>query len=125
VDGTPWGLPGEPFLDFPPIDLFAEAAAELAASPDLGDRPLVVLTADMWPNEWSKWIKQIALLSSSSILVRADFSGHAIQIQRPDLTEEAFRLVVAAVRKRAPLPSCSATRLPTLIGTCLDPTSSE
>ncbi len=58
VDGTPIGLPGEPFLNppgLPPIDLvggpglpdsyyLAAAGAELAAAPDLGTRPLVLLT---------------------------------------------------------------------------------
>jgi hypothetical protein len=65
--------------------------------------------------------KQLTLLSTSSILVRAEYAGHAIQFLAPDLTAEAFRLVVAAVRNRAPLPSCSATRLPALDGTCVDP----
>jgi hypothetical protein len=53
---------------------------------------------------WVKWQKQVALLSSSSMLVRADTAGHAIQSDAPDLTAEAFRLVIAAVRNRAPLP---------------------
>jgi pimeloyl-ACP methyl ester carboxylesterase len=133
VDGTPWGLP-EPFLPFPLVDLvggpglpdsfyLAAAAAELAASPDLGARPLVVLTAGVWPDDWLRWTKQLARLSTSSILVRADTAGHAIQIDAPDLTAAAFRLVVAAVRNRAPLPPCSATRLPALDATCLDPSS--
>jgi pimeloyl-ACP methyl ester carboxylesterase len=143
VDGTPIGLPGggwEYGLGQPPIDLLggpgfpdsyyvAAAGAELAAAPDLGARPLVVLThglTDGLPDDfealWVKWQKQVALLSSSSMLVRADTAGHAIQFDAPDLTAEAFRLVIAAVRNRAPLPSCSATRLPALNGTCLDPT---
>ena len=123
VDATPWGLPGEPFLEPPAIGLWAEAAAELAASPDLGTRPLVVLFAKVWPDAWVKWDKQIALLSTSSILIRADGAGHAIQIDAPRLTGEAFRLVIKAVRRNAPLPACAATRLPDLDATCLDPTS--
>lgn len=135
VDGTPWGLPGEPFPDAPLVDLFragpdspdfwymAAAVAALAASPDLGARPLVVLTAGVWPVEWLKWTRPFALLSTSSILLRADDAGHAIQLDAPDLTAEAFRQVIAAVRAGAPLPSCSATLLPRLGGTCLDPTN--
>jgi pimeloyl-ACP methyl ester carboxylesterase len=133
VDGTPWGLPGEPFPDMPLVDLvggptfpdfwyMADAAAALAASPDLGALPLVVLTAGVWPDEWLKWSKQVALLSTSSILVRADDAGHGIQLDAPDLTAEAFRQVIASVRAGARLPACSATPLPRLGGTCLDPT---
>ena len=147
VDGTPIGLPGEgPWLNppgQPPIDLIggpgspdsyylAAAGAELAAAPDLGARPLVLLTHGNSPPgvpadleaQWLTWQKQVALLSTSSILVRAENAGHGIQLDAPDLTAAAFRLVVAAVRNGAPLPSCSATRLPALHGTCLDPTSS-
>ena len=132
VDGTPWGLPGEPFPHAPLVDLFragpaspdafymSEAAAALAASPDLGARPLVVLTAGEWPDDLVKWAKRVALLSTSSILVRADDAGHAIQLDAPDLTAEAFRQVIAAVRAGAPLPACAATPLPRMGGTCLE-----
>jgi pimeloyl-ACP methyl ester carboxylesterase len=145
VDGTPIGLPGEPSWmkppGQPPIDLiggpgfpdsyyYAAADAELAAAPGLGARPLVVLThgltgglPDDFEALWVKWQKQVALLSSSSMLVRAEYAGHPIQSQAADLTAEAFRLVVAAVRAKRPLAACSGTRLPLLSGTCLDPTS--
>ena len=53
-------------------------------------------------------------------LVRAENAGHGIEIDAPDLTAEAFRRVIAAVR--AGLPSGSrATPLPRLGGTCLVP----
>jgi pimeloyl-ACP methyl ester carboxylesterase len=145
VDGTPIGLPpDDPFLNppgFPPSDLigsppdphwyyYAAAGAELAAAPDLGSRPLVVLTHGRpvgLPDDvealWLKWQKQVALLSTSSMLVRADRAGHGIQIDAPELTAAAFRQVIQAVRRNAPLPVCAATRLPDLRGTCLDPTS--
>jgi pimeloyl-ACP methyl ester carboxylesterase len=145
VDGTPIGLPGEPSWmkppGQPPIDLIggpgfpdsyylAAADAELAAAPDLGSRPFVVLThgrSDGIPDDfealWKIWQKRVALLSTSSILVRVDFAGHGIQFEAPDLTAEAFRLVIAAVRVKKPLPACSATRLPDLFGTCLDASS--
>jgi pimeloyl-ACP methyl ester carboxylesterase len=145
VDGTPIGLPGEPSwmrpAGQPPIDLlggpgfpdsyyYAAADAELAAAPDLGSRPFVVLThgrSDGIPADfealWRNWQKRVALLSTSSILVRVDFAGHGIQLEAPDLTAEAFRLVITAVRAKKPLPACSETRLPDLFGTCLDPRS--
>jgi pimeloyl-ACP methyl ester carboxylesterase len=145
VDGTPIGVPGEPSwlrpAGFPPIDLvggpgfpdsfyLAAAGAELEASPDLGSRPLVVLThgrADGIPADfealWSLWQMRTALLSTSSILVRVDDAGHGIQYEFPDLTAEAFRLVIAAVRANATLQACAATTLPDRGGTCLDPSS--
>ena len=145
IDGTPIGVPGEPYwlrpAGFPPIDLIggpglpdsyyvAAADAELSASPGLESRPLVVLVrgrADGVPEDrmalWLLWQKRVALLSTSSMLVRADDAGHPIQIERPDLTAEAFRLVIAAVRAQAPLPACAATPLPGKGGTCLDPSS--
>jgi pimeloyl-ACP methyl ester carboxylesterase len=145
VDGTPIGLPGEPSWmkppGQPPIDLIggpgfpdsyylAAADAELAAAPDLGSRPIVVLThgrSDGIPVDfealWLNWQKRVASLSTSSIPVRVDFAGHAIQSEAPDLTAEAFRQVIRAVRTGAPLPACAATPLPLLSGTCLDPSS--
>jgi pimeloyl-ACP methyl ester carboxylesterase len=145
VDGTPIGLPGESWLNppgLPPIDLIggpglpdsyylAAAGAELAAAPDLGVRPLVLLTHGRGPPGappdfaalWLKWQKRVALLSTSSILVRADDAGHGIQFEKPELTAEAFRQVIAAVRSNVLLPACSATPLPRLGGTCVDPTS--
>ena len=136
----PIGLPGEPWWGF--LDLIggpggsdsyylAAARAELAAAPDLGSRPLVLLTHGIGPRGaspedealWLTLQKRIALLSTSSILVRADNAGYAIQTEALDLTAEAFRQVIAAVRARAPLPACSATPLTSLGGTCLDPTS--
>jgi pimeloyl-ACP methyl ester carboxylesterase len=145
VDGTPIGLPGDPVLKppgEPPIDLvggpglpdsyyLAAAGAELAAAPDLGARPLVVLTHGIMEPSWSadfealwlKWQKQVTRLSSSSILASADNAGHGIQMEASSLTAEAFRQVIAAVRTSAPLPACAATPLPRLGGTCLDPAS--
>jgi hypothetical protein len=113
------------------FDLVA-ARAELAAAPDLGSRPLVLLTHGNGPPQttpeaeahWLMMQKRIALLSTSSILVRADNAGYAIQTEAVDLTAEAFRLVIAAVRAKAPLPACAATPLPNLGGTCLDPSGS-
>jgi pimeloyl-ACP methyl ester carboxylesterase len=140
VEGMPIGLPGEPWWGF--LDLIggpgssdsyylAAARAELAAAPDLGSRPLVLLTHGIGPRGatpedealWLKLQKQVALLSTSSILVRADNAGYAIQTEALDLTAEAFRQVIAAARARGPLPACSTTPLTSLGGTCLDPTS--
>lgn len=145
VDGTPIGLPGNEYLHppgQPPVDLIgglglpdsyylAAAGDELGASADLGTRPLVLLTHGNTPPGapagfdalWVKWQKEVARLSTSSILIRADNAGHGIQLDAPALTAEAFRLVIAAVRARAPLSACAATKLPGLGGTCIDPAS--
>jgi pimeloyl-ACP methyl ester carboxylesterase len=143
IDGTPIGLPGESWLNQPGrprIDLIggpslpdsyylAAAGAELAGSPELGALPLVLLTRGREPGApaefealWLKWQKQVARLSTSSILVRVAKAGHGIQLDAPNLTAEAFRQVIAAVRARASLPACAATPIPRMGGTCLDPT---
>jgi alpha/beta hydrolase fold len=138
LDGTPFRLPPVP----PPMkggDLLdngaegyymAAADAEVAASPSLGARPLIVLTHNVKippqdPNEavWLKAQKQVARLSTSSILVRADQSGHGISMNQPNLTAEAFRQVIAAVRAGRALPACAQTPLPRFHATCLDPNS--
>jgi pimeloyl-ACP methyl ester carboxylesterase len=138
LDGTPFGLPPLP----PPVEggdlldngaeayYMAAADAEVAASPSLGARPLVLLTHSVKippqdPVEvfWLKAQKQVARLSTSSILARADTSGHGIAIDQPNLTAEAFRQVIAAVRAGRALPACAETPLPRLHATCLDPSS--
>ncbi len=132
VDGTPAGLPpGRPDIDLVTGDhesfYMAAADAEVAAAPDLGVRPLIVLTrgkAEATPDLEALWLKlqkQVTRLSTAPILVRADTSGHAILTDNPKLTAEALRQVIAAVRNHASLPSCTETPLPRLNGTCLDP----
>jgi pimeloyl-ACP methyl ester carboxylesterase len=139
VDGTPLGLPGDPPPGFAPIDVWgapgfsdyyymAPALAAISTSPDLGSRPLVLLTHGLvgyFPADseamWLQGQRQVARLSTSSILVRADRATHSIQFDAPGLTAEAFRQVITAVRANAPLPSCDKTPLPRLGGTCLDP----
>jgi alpha/beta hydrolase fold len=135
LDGTPLGL--RPL--FPPLEgldlwegdwdggeYLAAADAEVAASPGLGARPLIVLThnvnrAPQDPVEtgWLNAQKQVARLSTSSILVSADQSGHGIASDQPNLTAEAIRQVIAAVRAGRVLPACAETPLPRLHATCL------
>jgi hypothetical protein len=135
LDGTPFGLPppiqGGDLLDNGAEAYYLAAAdAEVAASPSLGARPLIVLTHNVKlppqdPLEaiWLKEQKQVARLSTSSILVRADLSGHGISMSQPNLTAEAFRQVIAAVRAGRALPACAETPLPRFHATCLDPNS--
>jgi alpha/beta hydrolase fold len=131
VDGTPAGLDPLP----PEVDLVqgrweayyvAAANNELAASPSLGSRPLIVLTrgkAELDPEAESLWLQgqtRVAHLSDDSLLVRVDNSGHAIPDVNPAIITEALRQVVVAVRAGVRLPPCPATKLPDLSGTCLD-----
>jgi pimeloyl-ACP methyl ester carboxylesterase len=143
LDATPLGL--RPLL--PPLEValsttgglvddwdggeyVAAADAEVAASPNLGARPLIVLThgkkiapQDPGEAEWLNAQKQVAGLSTSSILVSADQSGHGIASDQPNLTAEAIRQVIAAVRGGRALAACAETPLPRFHATCLDPNS--
>jgi pimeloyl-ACP methyl ester carboxylesterase len=135
LDGTPFGLPppiqGGDLLDNGAEAYYMAAAdAEVAASPSLGTRPLIVLTHevkipphDPFEAMWLNAQKRVARLSTSSILVRADRSGHEISVSQPNLTAEAFRLVIAAVRVGRALRACAETPLPRFHATCLDPNS--
>jgi pimeloyl-ACP methyl ester carboxylesterase len=138
LDGTPLGLrPLFPPLegidlvdDFDGGEYVAAADAEVAASPGLGARPLIVLTHNVkWPPQdpfaaaWLNAQKQVARQSTSSILVSADQSGHPIAMDQPNLTAEALRQVIAAVRAGRALPACAETPLPRFHATCLDPNS--
>ncbi len=135
LDGTPFGLPppipGGDLIDNGAEGFYLAAAdAEVAASPSLGTRPLIVLThavrdppQDPLEAMWLKAEKQVARLSSSSILVSADLSGHSIAADQPSLTAEAIRQVIEAVRAGGALPACAETPLPRWHSTCLDPTS--
>jgi alpha/beta hydrolase fold len=135
LDGTPLGL--RPLL--PPLqgvdlvedwdggEYVAAADAEVAASPSLGARPVLVLThnvnrAPQDPDEvmWLNAQKQVARLSTSSIFVSADQSGHGIASDQPNLSAEAICQVVAAVRAGRALPACAETPLPRFHATCLD-----
>jgi alpha/beta hydrolase family protein len=139
LDGLPLGirpLPGAPLEGDPVADeggggyYMAAADAEVAASPGLGVRPLIVLNHNVNrvpqdPDEIAglKAQKQIARLSTSSILVSADRSSHFIPLDQPNLTAEAIRQVIAAVRAGRALPACTETPLPRFHATCLDPNS--
>jgi hypothetical protein len=72
---------------------------------------------------WLKAQKQVARLSTSSILVSADQSGHEISMDQPNVSAEAIRQVIAAVRAGRVLPACTETPLPRFHATCLDPNS--
>ena len=81
-------------------------------SPTFGDRPVVVLTADLSDGP------DLAKRSTDSLLASAPGSSHFVISDRPQLVVEAVRLVVAAVRSGSKLPPCEQTALPAALGKC-------
>ena len=70
------------------------------------------------------WQKRLTLLSTSSILVRADDAGHAIQRELPGpQTAEAFRQVIQALRRWCATSGVRHNAAAAHGGTCLDPSS--
>jgi hypothetical protein len=100
------------------------AAAKLRASDNLGHRPLVVLEAGDesyleqatqrtdFLDYWSPAQQKLAGLSTNSLFAVATGSPHWIQSAKPDLSAEAIRLVVSAVRTKKHLPACADSKLP-------------
>jgi pimeloyl-ACP methyl ester carboxylesterase len=78
-----------------------------------GSRPTVVLTA-FYPDLG----RELARLSTNMILADAPTADHNLPGSRPQLTLEAIKLVLAAVRSGSPLPACTQTALPSAGGTC-------
>jgi pimeloyl-ACP methyl ester carboxylesterase len=128
VDGTvPSLLLGSP----DPLDSGIEtmythdAAEELLHPPPLADLPVVDITHGRalgdagQETEWLQGQHQITSSTTSSILLKARGSGHAIAEERPALVAYGLKLAVKSVRKGTRLPTCRATSVPKLRGTCL------
>ncbi|MGA9762474.1 MAG: alpha/beta hydrolase [Gaiellaceae bacterium] len=108
----------------------AAAAAQLRASDKLGSKPLVVLEAgdmsflqqsvqrDDLVDYWDPHQHELAKISSNSLFAVATGSPHWIQSAKPNLSAEAVRLVVSAVRSGKPLPACTTSKLPKLGAAC-------
>lgn len=95
------------------IDIHA-TVDELHAAGDLGDIPLVVVTAERIEDEWLATVPKLAAraqarlagLSSNAIQVVALGSGHFVHEEEPDVVTAAIRLVVEAVRSGSAVPAC-------------------
>jgi pimeloyl-ACP methyl ester carboxylesterase len=125
VDAPPPSfLPNELSADFETM-IVGDAARELEPAPSLGARPLVVLTHGIPIEDEARWLaeqKRVARSSSSSMLVRADETGHDIPQAKPGLVGLALKVLVGAVRRAESFPGCAAVQgLPSYGGTCLDP----
>ena len=98
---------------------FSESAAQAAATGSLGNIPLVVLSHDpeqpqpgippdlgkTIDDAWGKMQQELAQLSSQSVRTIAKKSGHYIQLDRPDVVEEALRNIVEQIQRAQSDPS--------------------
>jgi pimeloyl-ACP methyl ester carboxylesterase len=101
----------------------ATAVAELSDI-DLGDLPLVVLTAEDLTGKlrllWEGYQERLTDSSRDAVHARAVGAGHAIHESAPDQVTAAVLDVVEAVRAEASLGPC-AGRYDDLGGHCLSP----
>jgi pimeloyl-ACP methyl ester carboxylesterase len=104
------------------IDIEATGRA-LRDAGDLGDLPLVVVTAGIYedvldPRFAFDMQQRLAELSTTVVHVVAKGSGHFVHDQNPQLIAQAIGEVVEAVRSEGGLPPCEDT-FPELGGRCL------
>jgi pimeloyl-ACP methyl ester carboxylesterase len=78
-----------------------QSAAEVAATGDYNDIPLVVLSASSSSPSQMKGHEALARLSSQGKHIVASKSGHWIQLDEPDLVIESIREVVESVNRRS------------------------
>src|SRR5258708_36248732 len=78
-----------------------QSAAQVAATGDYSDIPLVVLSASSSSPSQMKGHEVLAHLSSQGKHIVASKRGHWIQLDEPDLVIESIREVVDSVRRRS------------------------
>jgi pimeloyl-ACP methyl ester carboxylesterase len=109
------------------IDIHA-TVRELRAAGDLGDIPLVVVTAGRIEARWLGTVPKLAAraqvrlagLSSNAIQVVATDSGHFVYREAPDVVLAAIAQVVEAVRSGSPLAACDEV-FGSMDATCVAP----
>ncbi|HEX6404186.1 MAG TPA: hypothetical protein VF003_13655 [Pseudonocardiaceae bacterium] len=73
-----------------------------ATPPDLGDLPLLVITAgsrgDDYGGTWQELHAELAASSSSSTHILAAHAGHHVHRDDPDLVVQAMRDMIAKLR---------------------------
>ena len=79
-----------------------QSAAQVAATGDYGDIPLIVLSANSSSASQVEEHESLAHLSSQGRHVIASKGGHWIQLDKPDLVIESIREVVESVGRRGP-----------------------
>jgi pimeloyl-ACP methyl ester carboxylesterase len=98
------------------IDIHA-TVEELRSAGDVGDVPLVVVTAEIIEDEWLATVPDLAAraqarlanLSSNATQVLATGSGHFVHRDAPEVVLAAIDEVVGAARSGEPLPACEDT----------------
>jgi pimeloyl-ACP methyl ester carboxylesterase len=109
------------------IDIHA-TVSELRAAGDLGDMPLIVVTAGVIGDEWLATVPYLAAraqarlagLSSNAIQVVATDSGHFVHREAPDVVLAAIEQVVTAARPDSVLPPCEDVFV-SMAATCVAP----
>jgi hypothetical protein len=128
VDGTPpWWLINEPEPLIGPFETMYThtAAQELEPPATRGALPVIDfthgMTIDYCEAEWMHEQTRFTSSTTSSLLVKARASGHAIAEENPGLVSYGIKLVLKAARKGTPLPGCAQTLIPRYRGICLAP----
>ena len=109
------------------IDIHA-TVRELRAAGDLGDIPLVVVTAGIVEDEWLATVPKLAAraqvrlagLSSDAMQVVATDSGHFVHREAPDVVLAAIERVIEAARSGSPLGACNEV-FGSMDATCVAP----
>jgi pimeloyl-ACP methyl ester carboxylesterase len=109
------------------IDIHA-TVRELHAAGDLGDIPLVVVTAGIIEDEWLATVPELAAraqarlagLSSNAYEVVAPESGHFVHRDAPDVVLAAIEAVAAAAGSGEALTPCEDAFV-SVDATCLPP----
>jgi pimeloyl-ACP methyl ester carboxylesterase len=107
LDAGPW-IDGTDRIDIHPT------VRELHAAGDLGDMPLIVVTAGIIEDQWLATVPKLAAraqvrlaaLSSNAIQVLAPDSGHFVHRDAPDVVLAAIQEVVAAAGSGEALTPC-------------------
>jgi pimeloyl-ACP methyl ester carboxylesterase len=109
------------------IDIHA-TVRELHAAGDLGETPLIVVTAGIIDDEWLATVPKLAAraqarlagLSSNAMQVVATDSGHFVHQDAPDVVLGAIEQVVEAARSGSPLAACEDV-FSSMNATCVAP----
>lgn len=77
------------------------SAAQAAAVKTFGDLPLIVLTARLNSRQvWQEWQAELPQLSSNSLHLFAEHSGHGVQLDEPEAAVGAITQMVERVREK-------------------------